>query len=214
MAFLLAAVVVVGASGTVLAHTVDSVGPYRLEIGWMNEPVVSGHTNAIEIYVSPMEPGLDLEEQAFSNGVTGLEDTLRLDLVRKDKSITLSLVPDHNIPGKYYAFVYPTVSAFYQTNLSGMIKDTPISLSMHPPKVEERAYIEFPHPANNSLNYVTEKYDALTGQISDLDRVVEELAEANRQTNILSTVAILVGISGIAIAAAAFVKSKNNQSRQ
>jgi len=33
-----------GIFGTAFAHTIDSVGEYRLEIGWMNEPVVSGET--------------------------------------------------------------------------------------------------------------------------------------------------------------------------
>ena len=52
-------------------HTVDSVGEYRVEIGWMNEPVVSGETNAIEFYVSPLESNLELEGQVFQNGISG-----------------------------------------------------------------------------------------------------------------------------------------------
>ena len=46
-------------AGIAYGHTVDSVGEYRVEIGWMNEPVVSGETNAIEFYVSLLEPGLE-----------------------------------------------------------------------------------------------------------------------------------------------------------
>ena len=56
-------------AGIVYAHTIDSVGEYRVEIGWMNEPVVSGDTNAIEFYVSHLEPGMELEDQVFENGV-------------------------------------------------------------------------------------------------------------------------------------------------
>ncbi len=51
-------VVVVTAHG----HTVDAVGSYRVEIGWMNEPVVSGETNAIEFYVSPLVPCTEISE--------------------------------------------------------------------------------------------------------------------------------------------------------
>jgi len=69
-------------------------------------------------------------------------------LIYKDKNITLPLSPDHNISGKYYAFVNPTVSGFYQANILGTIVDTPISLSMHPPKVAERSYIEFSEPSD------------------------------------------------------------------
>ena len=37
-------------AGIAYGHTVDAVGEYRVEIGWMNEPVVSGETNALELY--------------------------------------------------------------------------------------------------------------------------------------------------------------------
>ena len=57
----------------VFGHTIDSVGNYRLEIGWMSEPVVSGETNGIELFVSPLDPSLKPEEQEFKNGITGLE---------------------------------------------------------------------------------------------------------------------------------------------
>ena len=46
--------------GMAFGHTVDSVGDYRLEIGWMNEPVVSGETNGIELYVSPLQNAMPL----------------------------------------------------------------------------------------------------------------------------------------------------------
>ena len=107
------------------AHTVDSVGEYRVEIGWMNEPVVSGETNAVEFYVSPLKPGLELEDQIFQNGIPGLKETVKMQLIYKDEKITLPLSPDHNIPGKYYAFINPTVSGFYQANILGTIEETP-----------------------------------------------------------------------------------------
>jgi len=100
-------------SGIVYGHTVDSVGEYRIEIGWMNEPVVSGETNAIEFYVSPLEPGLKLEDQVFENGISELRKTVKLQLIYKDESITFPLSPDHKISGKYHTFINPTVSGFY-----------------------------------------------------------------------------------------------------
>ena len=143
-----------GLAVTASGHTIDSVGDYRVEIGWMNEPVVSGETNAIEFYVSYLEPGLNLEDQIFQNGISGLKKTVKIQLIYKDESIMLPLSPDHDIPGKYYVFVNPTVSGFYQANILGTIKDTSISLSMHPPKVDERAYIEFPEPSDLTLTQI------------------------------------------------------------
>lgn len=61
--------IIPGLIGTAFGHTIDSVDKYRLEIGWMNEPVVSGETNGIELFVSYLEPGLELKEQKFKDGI-------------------------------------------------------------------------------------------------------------------------------------------------
>ena len=194
-------------AGIVYGHTVDSVGEYRVEIGWMNEPVVSGETNGIEFYVSPLEPDLDLKDQVFKNGITGLKKTIKIQLIYKDESITLPLSPDHNISGKYYAFINPTVSGFYQANILGTIEDTPISLSMHPPKVEERSYIEFPEPSDLTLNQIIDGHTTLIGDIHDLKESVNNLKET--QANNMGYVGTGVGIIGIVIAIIALTKSKN-----
>jgi len=195
-------------SGIAFAHTIDSVGEYRVEIGWMNEPVVSGETNAIEFYVSPLEPNLDLKDQVFKNGILGLKKTVKIQLVYKDENIMLPLSPDHNIPGKYHAFINPTVSGFYQANILGNIEDTPISLSMHPPKVEERSYIEFPEPTDLTLNQIIDGHTALIEDIQNLKESVKTLEDKNSING--EYVGIGLGFIGIVIAVAALARSKNN----
>ena len=201
--------IIPGFFGTAFGHTVDSVGDYRLEIGWMNEPVVSGETNGIELFVSPLEPELPLEEQEFKNGVSGLEKSLKMQLILKEDKITLPLSADHNIPGKYYAFVNPTVSGFYQANILGNIEDTQVSLSMHPPKVDERAYIEFPESSDLTLNQLIDGHTTLVGEINDLNESVSQLEELNQQMNI-TYLEIGLGIIGIVIALVALSKTKKN----
>ena len=191
--------------GIAYGHTIDFVGEYRVEIGWMNEPIVSGETNAIEFYVSPLEPGIELEDQVFQNGITGLKNTVKIKLIFKDESITLPLSPDHDISGKYYAFVNPTVSGFYQANILGTIVDTPISLSMHPPKVAERSYIEFPEPSNITITQMIDGHTALIEDLNDLKESVDILEET--QSNNVGYAGI--GVIGITIAVIALVKSKN-----
>ena len=195
--------------GIAYGHTVDSVGEYRVEIGWMNEPVVSGETNAIEFYVSPLKPDVELEDQKFENGISGLKKAIKIQLVYKENNITLPLSPDHNIPGKYYAFVNPTVSGFYQANVIGTIEDTPISLSMHPPKVDERSYIEFPEPSDLTLTQIIDGHTTLIEDINDLKKSVNDLEKTNQQINV-GYLGVGIGLIGITIAVFALIKSKRN----
>ena len=201
---------------TAFGHTVDSIGDdkYRIEIGWMNEPVVSGETNGIELYINPLTPCPEIEDamkcadsQEFQNGVAGLEKSLKIQLVFKTEKITLPLSADHNIPGKYYAFVNPTVSGYYQANVLGKIDDTSVSLSMHPPKVNERSYIEFPEPSDITLTQLIDGHTTLLGEINDLKDKTTQLEQVNQQANI-GYAGMGLGIIGIAIAVFALSKSK------
>jgi hypothetical protein len=212
--FLLFLLIIPGLSGIAYGHTIDAVGEYRVEIGWMNEPVVSGETNAIEFYVNPLIPCPEISEpikcaesQKFENGIAGLKNTVKMKLIYKDESITLPLSPDHDIPGKYYAFVNPTVSGFYQANVLGTIVDTPISLSMHPPKVSERAYIEFPEPSDITITQMIDGHTALIEDISDIKESINNLEE--KESNNIAYVGIGTGVIGIIIAITALRKSKN-----
>ena len=199
--------IIPGFFGVAFAHTVDSVGDYRLEIGWMNEPVVSGETNGIELFISPLEPGLSLEEQEFKNGIAGLHKLLKMQLVLKDEKITLPLSPDHNIPGKYYAFVNPTVAGFYQANVLGKIDNTTVSLSMHPPKVDERSYIEFPESSDLTLNQLIDGHTAVVGEVNDLKESVSKLEQYDTG-NEMSYAGIGLGIIAIIIAGISLARSK------
>ena len=197
------------------AHTIDAVGDYRIEIGWMKEPVVSQETNGITFYVSPLIPCPEIpkpikcaESQPFQNGIEGLKKTVKMQLIYKDENIILPLTPDHNVPGKYFAFVNPTVSGFYQANVLGTIEDTPISLSMHPPKVEERAYIEFPEPSNITVQQMIDGHTALIEDVSELKDSVSNLEKSSPPIDI-GYAGIGVGFVGIIIAIIAILKNKS-----
>ncbi len=199
----------------VSAHTIDSIDDkYRIEIGWMNEPVVTGETNGIELYISELIPCPQISEsikcaesQEFKNGISDLQDTLKMQLVFKTDSITLPLEPDHNIPGKYYAFVDPTVAGYYQANIIGKIHDTIVSLSMHPPKVDERAYIEFPEPTDVTINQIINSHTGIIENINELKESVDDLKQSKSQQN-LSYAGMVIGIAAIIIAGVALAKSK------
>ena len=209
-------------SGIAYGHTVDAVGEYRVEIGWRNEPVMSGETNGLELYVSPLLDCPDISipmecanSQEFQDGIEGLKKLLKIQFVYdKTQTITLPLVVDHNIPGKYYAFITPTVSGYFQANLIGKILDTPINLSMHPPPIAERSYIEFPESANLALTEVIDDNTKLVERIISLENDVQNLENSNNQMKdeIDGFYVLLLPITIIAviIAIIALVKSRKN----
>ena len=205
-------------AGIAYGHTVDAVGEYRVEIGWMNEPVMSGDTNGLELYISPLVDCPDISiplecanSQEFQNGIEGLRKLLKIQFVYdQTQTITLPLVDDHNIPGKYYAFITPTVSGYFQANLIGKILDTPVNLSMHPPPIAERSYIEFPESADLALTEVIDDNTKLVEQIISLENSIQNL----ENSSIKNSSAIMfwgsVGIIAIIIAIIALVKTRKN----
>jgi hypothetical protein len=215
---LLSLLIIPSLGGIVYGHTVDAVGEYRIEIGWMNEPVVSGDTNGLELYVSPLVACPDISiplecanSQDFQNGIEGLRKLLKIQFVYdKTQTITLPLVVDHNIPGKYYAFITPTVSGYFQANLIGKILDTPVNLSMHPPPIAERSYIEFPELSDLALSEVIDDNTELVERITSLENSIQNLENSSIQNRSAIMFWGIVGIIAIVIAIIALVKTRKN----
>ena len=209
-------------AGITYGHTIDAVEEYRIEIGWMNEPVVSGETNGLELYISPLIPCPDISismecanSQEFQNGIEGLRKLLKIQFVYdKTQTITLPLVNDHDIPGKYYAFITPTVSGYFQANLIGKILDTPVNLSMHPPPIAERSYIEFPELSDLALTEVIDDNAKLVERITILENTVKNLENSNNQIqdeiDMNDIWATGIGIIALIIAIIALVKIRKN----
>jgi hypothetical protein len=209
-------------SGIVYAHTVDAVGEYRIEIGWMNEPVVSGDTNGLELYVSPLVACPDISiplecanSQEFQNGIEGLRKLLKIQFVYdKTQTITLPLVVDHDIPGKYYAFITPTVSGYFQANLIGKILDTPVNLSMHPPPIAERSYIEFPESSDFALTEVITDNAKLVERITSLENSIQNLENSSNQMqneiDVNDIWGTAIGIIAVIVAIIALIKTRKN----
>ena len=204
-------------AGITYGHTIDAVEEYRIEIGWMNEPVVSGETNGLELYISPLIPCPDISismecanSQEFQNGIEGLKKFIKIQFVfDKTEKITLPLSPDHNIPGKYYAFVNPTVSGYYQANIIGKILDTSINLSMHPPPVAERSYIEFPESSDLTLTQIIDGHTKIIEDMTNLKNSVQKLEKSDNTMNI-GYVGIIIGIIGTSFAIIALIKTRKN----
>ena len=195
------------------AHQSDSVGDYRIEIDWKNKPIVTGESNAIIVYVSEMDKSKEAADQPFipEKGIEGLKKTLKIQLVVDTESITLPLQPT-DISGKYEAPITPTFSGWSQLNFLGKINEQNVNLALHPLKVEEQEVLQFPQVESTvveSGDFEREIND-LRGDIRELQETIDELKEQtdNSMNGVMIIAAIGLGIAGIIIGAASFVKKK------
>lgn len=161
----------------IYGHQIDSVGDYRVEIGWINEPAFSKETNGIEFYISELDKTLPPEEQQFdpTKGIVDLEDDLKIELVFKGEKIKLPVFNDHNVKGKYYTLVDPTVPGYYQLNILGKINDTVVSKSLHPPKVDDRSFIEF--PKSSPTEQILEEHETIGSQLDQVNSSLNKIKE-------------------------------------
>ena len=206
--FLIISLLCIPFIANVYAHTIDSAGDYRLEIGWINEPAVSGETNGIELYISKLDPTKEFDEQEFdkNKGIAGLRKDFRMELVYKDKKINLNVLEDHDVPGKYFGLVDPTLDGYYQINIVGKIGDTIVSKSMHPSKVENREHIEFPVRQNEKI---LSQHETIQSELETIKSRLNSIEENNSNQNLdLGVVGIVTGIAGIVIASIAIIKNK------
>ena len=196
----------------VSAHQVDAVDDYRIQIDWKNWPVVAGEANAIIVYVSEMDKSLEPIDQEFvsENGIEGLKKTLKIKLIVDDADITLPLIPTE-IPGMYETPITPTFSGWSQLNFIGTINDTIINLTLHPKKVEDPSFLQFPTVESNQVEIddFNREINDLRSDIRDLQNNIEELKnKPSNDNSAITLTAIGLAIAGIAIGAASFAKKK------
>jgi len=131
-----------------LAHEHDTykIGDkyYVLVVGSLNEPFVVDSMSGVDFRVSQIAgPGGKDKNSAASKGtpVTGLEQTLKVELAAGNKKETLALDPSDRAPGAYTAAFIPTVQTTYSYRIFGTIDSKPVDLTFAcvPGEVSEKA---------------------------------------------------------------------------
>jgi hypothetical protein len=106
-------------SAAVSTHERQVVGPYRLTIGWGDEPAFSGLKNAVEVDVS----------DAAGAPVTDPEGSLAVEVSFGDERTSLALVRSGQQPGRFRAWLVPTRPGTYAFHITGKIKGQTIDAS-------------------------------------------------------------------------------------
>jgi hypothetical protein len=120
---------------TALAHETVESGNYVFEIGWLQEPVVVGERNGLDLFVA--------SKDAPEEGIADIT-TLQFTVEYGSASQNYDLVPAEDDPGHYSAAFIPTVEGQYTFHLTGTINDEAIHVSVEPEEVVPAGELAFP----------------------------------------------------------------------
>jgi len=97
---------------------------YQLTVGSLNEPVAIDDKTGLDFKVE-----LQAGPGAKPGPVTGLEQTLKVEVAAGDKKKTFNLQSSFGTPGSYKTSFYPTVQTTLSYRIFGTIEDIPVDLT-------------------------------------------------------------------------------------
>lgn len=109
---------------------------YNFVVGSLNEPISVDDKTGLDLSVTKgegrhtMGPDGDMDGPIVgTTPVTGLEDTLKVELVAGKEKKTIPLRPAYGKEGVYQAFFFPTLATTFSYHLTGSIEGTPVDLT-------------------------------------------------------------------------------------
>ena len=91
--------------------------------------------------VKKMIPQIELLE----NGVSQVDRSMKITLSVGSSVLTMPIVPDEDLPGRYTAVFIPTVAGKYGVEVHGTIHGSPVSMMIEMDKVYDKNQItKFP----------------------------------------------------------------------
>jgi hypothetical protein len=95
------------------AHERRSVQDYTFVVGWVTEPAVVNVANAVDLRVS---------RTADASPVTGLQETLKVEVTQGDKKTELAFRARSGVAGAYDGRTFPTAIGTYSFRIFGTIE--------------------------------------------------------------------------------------------
>ena len=117
---------------------------YVFTVGSLNEPFVVDNISGVDLRVEQVaSPGGNGKTPPKGAPVTGLEQTLKVELSAGDKKETLSFDPSDEAPGAYAANFIPTVQTTYSYRIFGTINNNAVDITFTcvPGEVSETAEV-------------------------------------------------------------------------
>jgi hypothetical protein len=172
------------------AHEGVEAGNYLLTIGWINEPVIVGQPNGLDLFIVPKESEhtegeTHTEGDAHAaDGVTGAEATLKFTVTYGGVSQDYDILPVNGEPGRYRANLLPTREGQFTFKFTGTINGEAVDVTFEPEEVAAAGRLAFPEAVVASAD--------LASQIAALRSQVQT-------AQIIAIVGALLGLAGLGV---------------
>ena len=148
------------------------MGPYHMEVGFQNEPAISGFQNGVFFEVT----------QASNGQPVNVSDSLKVSVAFGDQTKDLTFEPIPDNPGQYVAAFIPTQPGAYTFAFSGSINGTPVDLSITSgpetfDEVQNPTDLQFP-VREPSVSDVATKLDRETARVTAAAQDAQQSAQA------------------------------------
>lgn len=161
----------------VLAHEKRTVGPYDLEVGFLNEPTYTDQANGVSLTVT---------EKGTDKAVEGLQDTVQVEVTAAGEHRTLRFEATEQA-GQYVAGFVPTRATTYAFRIFGKMGSTDVNETF------ESGPGRFDEPQSVTTAQIPAK--------SETDQRLLNLQSAVDQTRLIALAALLLGAVGVGIGA-------------
>jgi hypothetical protein len=194
---ILTAAAIMLSPGIASAHAERTVGPFDLEIGFLDEPAYVGVPNAVF---------LDLSKGG--QPVTDLGDALTVTVGFGDQTSDPFVFDPLEVPGQYQAPFVPSQAGAYTFTLSGTLDGVKFDLSLTSgPKtfdeVQDLAGATFPQvqaPTNADLaSRIQQESDRTSAALTAATTATTDAQDAADSAKTVGIVAIVVGAIGLIV---------------
>ncbi len=158
----------------VFAHEERDVGDYAFEVGLIDEPVYVGQSSGLEFHVTKAD-----------QPVSGLNSTLKAEVIYGEAKRDLPLVEREEDPGWYQSVFIPTAAGKYTFHIFGTVEGNAVDESF-----------------TSSPDGFNEVQEAASGQFPvTLPTAAELSAEAKKGADAASqvTIALILGSAGLVV---------------
>ena len=193
-AVLVALVVLPGIASAHETRVVD--GKYKFVVGFLTEPAIVDQPNSIDLTVTDNSTG---------QPVSGLEKSLKAQIVFGGESENVTLTPRFNAPGKYNAYVIPTRAGTWKFHFTGSVNGDAVdeTFTSGPNRfsdVEDATSLQFPAQTSTMLT--------LTNQSAAAQSAATSAQHSARLGLIASAIGIVLGAAGLVTGGVALARAR------